>query len=72
MLHNYPANIYLFKINNRNTRKRFLLLTLNNFTPFSSVPIVDFEQVNVSRVKTELQVLHYLVELKILKKLLLG
>ena len=31
-----PANIYLFKVNNRNT-----------FTPFSSVSIVDFEQVNV-------------------------
>ena len=27
----------------------FLLLTLNIFTPFSSVSIVDFEHVNVSR-----------------------
>ena len=27
----------------------FLLLTLNIFTPFFSVSIVDFEQVNVSR-----------------------
>ena len=27
----------------------FLLLTLNIFTSFSSVSIVDFEQVNVSR-----------------------
>ena len=64
-----PANIYLFKVNNRNTKKRcelcskltmntlerlhvilvFLLLTLNIFTPFFSVSIVDFEQVNVSR-----------------------
>ena len=64
-----PANIYLFKVNNRNTRKRcemcsklktktledvndvvlvFQLLTLN----ISSVPIVNFEQVNVSWVLT--------------------
>ena len=28
------ANIYMFKDNNRSTRKRFLLLTLNMFTPF--------------------------------------
>ena len=52
------ANIYLFKVNNRNARKRcevsskltiiLLLLTLSNFTPFSSVSFVDFEQVNVS------------------------
>ena len=36
----YPANIYLFRINNRNTKKRyktylkFLLLTLNIFRTF--------------------------------------
>ena len=29
----------------------FLLITLKIFTPFSSVSIVDFEQVNVSWVK---------------------
>ena len=67
------ANIYLFKVNNRNTRKRheisskltirkpeqrqwrlliFLLLTLNIFTTFSSVSIIDFEQVNVSWIIT--------------------
>ena len=44
-----PDNIYLFKVNNRNTRKRCEIcsrLTLK--TPFSSVSIVGFEQVNVS------------------------
>ena len=39
----YPAKIYLFKVNNRNIR------TLETyFASFSSVSIVDFEQVNVS------------------------
>ena len=63
-----PANTYLFKVNNRNTRKRckicskltkktpeqhclhsvaFIVNFLNYFLPFSSVSIVDFEQVNV-------------------------
>ena len=48
----YPANIYLFKVNNRNTRKRSEInskLTIKTYsTPFSSVSIVEFEQVNVS------------------------
>ena len=65
----FPANLYLFKVKNKNTRKRceiclkltikhqndvidvnlaFLLLTLNIFPTFSSVSIVDFEQVNVN------------------------
>ena len=58
-----PANIYLFKVNNRNTRKRCKLcsksttktpsfwcfiVNLNMFTLFSSVSVVDLEQVNVS------------------------
>ena len=58
-----PANIYLFKVKNRNTRKRSEIcskLTIKSterrqrrrfycyFTPFSSVSIIDFEQVNVS------------------------
>ena len=61
------ANIYLFKVKNRNTKgvkyaevnsknirttsmRSFwvFLLSLNIFTPFSDVSIVDFEQVNVS------------------------
>ena len=49
------TNPAMFKVNNRNTRKKFeicskvfLLLILNIFTPFSSVSIVDFQQVNVS------------------------
>ena len=49
----FLANIYLFKVNNRNNRKSyailvFLLFTLKYFTPFSSVSIVNFEQGNVS------------------------
>ena len=66
----FPSNIYLFKIGNRNTRKRceicswydvvdivdlvlmFLILTLNIFHTFSSISIVDFEQVNVSWFKS--------------------
>ena len=61
-----PANIYVFKVNNRNTRTRceiYSKLTIKTpktsfccfysklwtySTPFSSVSIVDFEQVNVS------------------------
>ena len=64
----FPANIYLFKVNNRNSRKRCELgskltiktparrrrrsgLFIDNSEPiskpFSSVSIVDFEQVNV-------------------------
>ena len=55
MCHN-PTNIYLFKVNNRSTRKRYeicskrqwLLLTLNILhSGFSSASLVDFEQVNV-------------------------
>ena len=62
----YPANIYLFKIDKRNTKKLrnifkvnnknvvlvFLLLTLNIFHTFFRVSIVDFEQVNVNFVHT--------------------
>ena len=55
----YPVNIYLFKINNRNTRKRCEICskltikpkrrqTLNIFHTFSSVSIDDFEKANVS------------------------
>ena len=46
----YLANIYLFNVNNRNTRKRYEICSkLTTKTPFSSsVSIVDFEQVNVS------------------------
>ena len=55
---NLPANIYLFKVNNTNTRKRCKIcskLTIKTperrhgtyFTLFSNVSIDDFEQVNV-------------------------
>ena len=61
----YPANIYLFKVNNRNTRKRYeisskLIIKAPErrhwlycqlwtfFTPFSSVSIVEFEQINIA------------------------
>ena len=59
------TNIYLFKVNNRNTRKGLeyvskitiktserrlvFILTLKIFFTLSSVFIVDFEQVDVSR-----------------------
>ena len=46
--------VKLFIVNNKNTRMMslaFLLLTLNNFTPFNSVSIVDFKKVTVSWVK---------------------
>ena len=59
-----PANIYLFNVNNRNTRKRCeicskltiqtperrqtLFLLLTYFTYFSSASIINFEQVNAS------------------------
>ena len=51
-----PVNIYLFKVNNGNTRERCkicskLTIEVNTrgyFTPCSSVSTVDFEQVNVS------------------------
>ena len=46
----YPANMYLFKVNNRNSRKRCeISLKLTIKTPgVSVVSVVDFEQVNVS------------------------
>ena len=50
---NLPVDIYLFKANKRNARKRFEIsskLTIQTteslFTSFSSVSIVDFEQIN--------------------------
>ena len=51
----YHANIYLLKVKNRNIRKKceicskLTIKTLRqNFTPFSSVSLVEFERVNVS------------------------
>ena len=72
----YPANIYLFKVSNRNTRKKcekcskltikwsdrrlwcpsrvfIVLLIWTYFITFSSVSIVELEQVNVSWVVAE-------------------
>ena len=61
--HMHPANIYLFKANNRNTKKGAkcsklttktlkTFQTLNKlctyFAPFSSVSVAEFKQVNVS------------------------
>ena len=45
----FPANIYLFKVNNRNISV-FLLLIFNIFYAFSSISIVNFQQINVSQV----------------------
>ena len=46
---NLPANIYLFKVNNRNTSRSGVFIVsfehISNF--FSNVFIVDFGQVNV-------------------------
>ena len=42
-----PANMYLFKVNNKSTWYEIY----SKLTPFSSVSIVDFEQVNVSWVR---------------------
>ena len=44
-----PANIYFFKVNNRNTRERCDICSkLTIKTTFSIVSIVDFKQVNVN------------------------
>ena len=49
-----PANIYLSKVNNKNTRNRcelcskLTIKTPEHFTYFSSVSIVAFEQITVS------------------------
>ena len=44
-----PVNIYLFKVNNRNTRKRPEICSkLITKTPFCVDFIVDVEQINVS------------------------
>ena len=47
----YSANIYLLSVNNRNTNDVvlvFLFLILNIILTFSSVSIVDFQQLNDS------------------------
>ena len=43
----FPVNIYLFQTKN-DVVLMFLLLTLNIFHTFSTVILVDIEQVNVS------------------------
>ena len=44
-----PANIYSFKVKNRNTEKRCEICSkLTIKTHFSSVSIVDFELVNIN------------------------
>ena len=42
----------MFKINNKDTRKTPMTLTLNMFTHLSSVSIVDFKQLIVSCERT--------------------
>ena len=51
----YPANIYLFKVNNRNTTKRCEICSKlikiserRQLTSFLSVSTVDLEQLNVN------------------------
>ena len=47
-----PANNYIFKFNNRNTRTKYeicsgvVIVNFKHFTPCSSVSVVNFEQVN--------------------------
>ena len=49
----FPVNIYLFKVNNRNTSKTCEICSkLTIKAPFSCVFIVNFEQVNVNWVFT--------------------
>ena len=45
----FPANIYLFKLKNKDIRKRCEIHSkLAIKIPFSTVCIIDFEQVNVA------------------------
>ena len=44
-IHYHSANIYLFKVNNRNTRKRWEICSKEGSN--KNISIVDFEQVNV-------------------------
>ena len=50
----YPTNISMFKFSDKDTRKKVWNIFIVNFEHiwhlFSSVSIVDFEQVNVSSV----------------------
>ena len=69
----FPANIYLFKVNNRNTRNRCVICSklITYFAPFSSVSIVDFEQVNVSRVNVKSKILKIKLKLNNSRKLII-
>ena len=57
LLNLIPCKTDLFKVNNRNTRKRCEMcskLTIKTyFTPFSSVSIVAFEQVILARITSK-------------------
>ena len=47
---NSPANVYFLKVNDRNARKKCEICSnLTIKTRFSSVSIIDFEQINVSQ-----------------------
>ena len=54
VLMSFPANIYLFKVNNKDIEKTVqshsgvFFLTLNIFQHFLGVSMFNFEQVNVS------------------------
>ena len=56
-LKEHPINIYLFKVNNRNTRRRYEIcskLTIKLPERRHVVSVVNFEQVNVSWVISRL------------------
>ena len=63
----FPVNIYLFKGNNRNTRKTCEICSKSTiktpertyFAPFSSVSIVDFERVKVNWVENFIETLSF-------------
>ena len=68
----YPANIYMFKVNNRNTRTTLLTpfwrfsFTFAIFYTFSNVSVVGFGQVNVSWVSSFKDIFNFHVCLFIL------
>ena len=53
----------MFKVNNKNTRTMSMAMSIFivYFTPFSSISIVDFEQINVCQVLCHRKVYCYAV-----------
>ena len=49
-----PVSIYLFKVINRNTKKKCEICSKLTMKTSSSISIIDFEQVNVSWIPSHL------------------